>query len=224
MGYGDGVRRALTNDADLLVGGRRVPLVGTVSMDNVTVDLGPGDAAGGRRAGRPARPPGRRARARGGVGAAARHDPLRGHVRDQRPRAAGAPPVKAPIDVARDVFAGAGGVDRRRRRARPAARPRDRRPRPRRARATRRRAARAVARAGGRRRLPALGRVRRLARRRPGGRLARRPRHAARRRHPSPTSPRATSPSTRWPSRSPAARCSTRTAAAPTSRRGGCGW
>ena len=40
VGYGDGVRRALTNDCDVLVGGRRVPLVGTVSMDNVTVDLG----------------------------------------------------------------------------------------------------------------------------------------------------------------------------------------
>ncbi|HZB76799.1 MAG TPA: alanine racemase [Solirubrobacteraceae bacterium] len=43
LGYADGVRRALTNDADLLVGGRRVPLVGTVSMDNLTVDLGPGE-------------------------------------------------------------------------------------------------------------------------------------------------------------------------------------
>jgi alanine racemase len=42
IGYADGVRRALTNDADVLVGGRRVPLVGTVSMDNITVDLGPG--------------------------------------------------------------------------------------------------------------------------------------------------------------------------------------
>ena len=41
VGYGDGVRRALTNDCDVLVGGRRVPLVGTVSMDNITVDLGP---------------------------------------------------------------------------------------------------------------------------------------------------------------------------------------
>jgi alanine racemase len=41
LGYADGVRRALTNDCDVLVGGRRVPLVGTVSMDNVTVDLGP---------------------------------------------------------------------------------------------------------------------------------------------------------------------------------------
>jgi alanine racemase len=41
LGYGDGVRRALTNNADVLVGGKRYPLVGTVSMDNITVDLGP---------------------------------------------------------------------------------------------------------------------------------------------------------------------------------------
>src|SRR4051812_29101916 len=44
IGYGDGVRRALTNNADVLVRGRRVPLIGTVSMDNVTVDLGAGGA------------------------------------------------------------------------------------------------------------------------------------------------------------------------------------
>lgn len=41
LGYGDGVRRGLSNNAEVLVGGRRHPLVGTVSMDNVTVDLGP---------------------------------------------------------------------------------------------------------------------------------------------------------------------------------------
>ena len=41
IGYGDGVRRALGNTAEILIGGRRRPLVGTVSMDNVTVDLGP---------------------------------------------------------------------------------------------------------------------------------------------------------------------------------------
>ncbi len=40
IGYGDGVRRGLTNRAEVLVGGRRVPLAGTVSMDNITVDLG----------------------------------------------------------------------------------------------------------------------------------------------------------------------------------------
>jgi alanine racemase len=45
IGYGDGVRRGLSNNAEVLVGGRRVPLVGTVSMDNVTVDLGPGTEA-----------------------------------------------------------------------------------------------------------------------------------------------------------------------------------
>jgi alanine racemase len=41
LGYGDGVRRALTNNAEVLVRGRRRPLVGTVSMDNITIDLGP---------------------------------------------------------------------------------------------------------------------------------------------------------------------------------------
>jgi alanine racemase len=41
IGYGDGVRRGLTNNAEILVEGARYPLVGTVSMDNVTIDLGP---------------------------------------------------------------------------------------------------------------------------------------------------------------------------------------
>jgi alanine racemase len=50
IGYGDGVRRGLTNDADVLVEGRRVPLVGTVSMDNVTVDLGEAGGAPGAEA------------------------------------------------------------------------------------------------------------------------------------------------------------------------------
>ena len=51
IGYGDGVRRGLSNNAEVVVGGRRHPLVGTVSMDNITVDLGaetdvrPGDPA-----------------------------------------------------------------------------------------------------------------------------------------------------------------------------------
>jgi alanine racemase len=40
IGYADGIRRALTNNCDLLIGGRRYPLVGTVSMDNITVGLG----------------------------------------------------------------------------------------------------------------------------------------------------------------------------------------
>jgi alanine racemase len=41
IGYGDGVRRALSNNGEVLVRGRRHPIVGTVSMDNITVDLGP---------------------------------------------------------------------------------------------------------------------------------------------------------------------------------------
>ena len=41
IGYGDGYRRAFTNNADVLIGGRRYPVIGTVSMDNITVDLGP---------------------------------------------------------------------------------------------------------------------------------------------------------------------------------------
>jgi alanine racemase len=46
IGYGDGWRRALTNDCDVLVRGERRPLVGTVSMDNLTVDLGPETGVG----------------------------------------------------------------------------------------------------------------------------------------------------------------------------------
>jgi alanine racemase len=41
IGYGDGWRRGLSNNADVLIGGARHPLVGTVSMDSITVDLGP---------------------------------------------------------------------------------------------------------------------------------------------------------------------------------------
>ncbi len=41
IGYGDGWRRSLSGAADALIDGRRFPLVGTVSMDSVAVDLGP---------------------------------------------------------------------------------------------------------------------------------------------------------------------------------------
>ena len=46
IGYGDGVRRGLTNNAEVLIGGRRYPLVGTVSMDNVTAEVGEEVAVG----------------------------------------------------------------------------------------------------------------------------------------------------------------------------------
>jgi alanine racemase len=53
LGYGDGWRRGLSDNADVLISGRRHPLVGTVSMDNVTVDLGP-DAGAEHLRGEPA--------------------------------------------------------------------------------------------------------------------------------------------------------------------------
>ena len=56
IGYADGVRRALTNNCDVLIDGRRYPLVGTVSMDNVTVDVGPDSGRRHRRPGGAHRP------------------------------------------------------------------------------------------------------------------------------------------------------------------------
>ncbi|HUB76094.1 MAG TPA: alanine racemase, partial [Solirubrobacteraceae bacterium] len=41
LGYGDGWRRAFSNNAEVLVEGVRRPLVGTVSMDSFAADLGP---------------------------------------------------------------------------------------------------------------------------------------------------------------------------------------
>lgn len=45
VGYGDGWRRGLSDNAEVLVAGERRQLVGTVSMDNVTIDLGADGAA-----------------------------------------------------------------------------------------------------------------------------------------------------------------------------------
>jgi alanine racemase len=45
IGYGDGWRRGLSGNAEVLIDGRRLPLVGTVSMDSVAVDLGPDPAS-----------------------------------------------------------------------------------------------------------------------------------------------------------------------------------
>lgn len=44
-GYADGIRRALTNVGQVVVAGRRRPMVGTVCMDQFLVDLGPGSDA-----------------------------------------------------------------------------------------------------------------------------------------------------------------------------------
>jgi len=40
IGYGDGFHRAFSNNGEVLIRGRRHPLVGRVSMDNVTADVG----------------------------------------------------------------------------------------------------------------------------------------------------------------------------------------
>jgi alanine racemase len=40
LGYADGVRRALSGKAEALIESTRHPLVGTISMDSLTVDLG----------------------------------------------------------------------------------------------------------------------------------------------------------------------------------------
>ena len=171
IGYGDGWRRGLTNNADVLVGGRRHPLVGTVSMDNITVDLGPETDV---EVGDPAVLIGAQgderilaeevARRLGTINyevtcGAAAAGAARPRARD-REALDGHPRVRA----AREALAGDAGVDRRRHRARRAARPAARGPRPgrgRRPRAGRR--ARSRARGGGPG-VPAVGAIRRLAR------------------------------------------------------------
>jgi alanine racemase len=50
VGYADGVSRAAVPGAEVLVRGRRRPVVGLVSMDQLVVDLGDGDAASGEHA------------------------------------------------------------------------------------------------------------------------------------------------------------------------------
>ena len=45
IGYADGYLRSFSNIAKMLVGNKPVPVVGTVSMDYTTIDLGPGSTA-----------------------------------------------------------------------------------------------------------------------------------------------------------------------------------
>jgi alanine racemase len=44
IGYGDGYSRALTNNAEVLIKGKRYAIVGTVCMDHIMVDVGMADA------------------------------------------------------------------------------------------------------------------------------------------------------------------------------------
>ena len=101
IGYADGVRRGLTNNCDVLIDGRRYPLVGTVSMDNITVDLGaarPGRCRVGASAD-PHRPLRRGAPDRRGHRPPAGHHQPRGAVRDLGPGAAPVPPRRGPGPV-----------------------------------------------------------------------------------------------------------------------------
>ncbi|RJQ43912.1 MAG: alanine racemase [Gaiellales bacterium] len=41
VGYGDGYNRLLSNRGEVLAGGSRFPVVGRISMDQITIDLGP---------------------------------------------------------------------------------------------------------------------------------------------------------------------------------------
>jgi alanine racemase len=45
LGYADGVTRSLSaRGGQVLIGGRRCPIAGTVTMDQITADCGPGSA------------------------------------------------------------------------------------------------------------------------------------------------------------------------------------
>lgn len=47
IGYGDGLPRRLSNRAEVLVRGKRYPVVGTICMDQLMVDIGNGEAYNG---------------------------------------------------------------------------------------------------------------------------------------------------------------------------------
>ena len=102
---------------------RRLPLVGTVSMDNVTLDLGAaGEAAIGDEAVLIGARGGERMLGRGGRAAAGHHQ-LRDHVRIGAPGAArctarGVTGPSDPLALARTALAGQRGMARGRRRAR----------------------------------------------------------------------------------------------------------
>ena len=186
--------------------GRRPPATRSSARSRWTtspIDLGPEpDVEPGDRGG-PDRRAGRRADPRRGAGAAARHDQLRGHLRDLAAGAAGVSAVSACARRGR-LLGAAPAVAAAARRARRAHGRLDRRRGGARRRSSvarwstldlavgrgRGEAARAIARRGRRPRLPALGRVRHLARGRARRRLARRRHPAARRRRSRPTSAR----------------------------------
>ena len=72
---------------EVLIGGRRRPIAGTVTMDQIMVDCGDDRPVPAGRRGRAPRPPGRRADHRREWADAARHHRLRDPVRHRPPRA-----------------------------------------------------------------------------------------------------------------------------------------
>lgn len=50
LGYADGYMRLLTGKAEVLIGGRRFPVVGTICMDQIMVDVGSSDVGVGNEA------------------------------------------------------------------------------------------------------------------------------------------------------------------------------
>jgi alanine racemase len=47
VGYGDGYMRSMSEHAEVMVNGRRFPVVGRISMDQVMVDIGQSSAYNG---------------------------------------------------------------------------------------------------------------------------------------------------------------------------------
>ena len=88
LGYADGVPRVTSGRAEVLLRGRRRPLVGRVSMDQVVVDLGD-DTGRPRRGGHPLRTRPRRRADRRRVGGVGRHHRARDRHRHRRPGPAG---------------------------------------------------------------------------------------------------------------------------------------
>ena len=91
IGYADGVpRRYFTEGGTVLIGGRRCPLAGTVTMDQIVVDCGPGTQVwpSGTRSSSSGRQ-GAETLQRPGLGRYPRNHRVRGPVRH---RSAGAPP------------------------------------------------------------------------------------------------------------------------------------
>ena len=89
IGYADGVPRELPHrGGEAIVRGRRCPIAGTVTMDQLMLDVGD-LAGGGRRRGRADRPAGRRGDHRRVVGARDGHDRVHDRVRHRTARAAG---------------------------------------------------------------------------------------------------------------------------------------